>query len=88
MIHDDLHMMPPTTSFALDEDRMDHKYRYARRIFDLSRELVLFGRQRTMDALRLDDTSSGLEASRAGSRSSFFRRLFGTSTGRKRRHSG
>jgi len=57
MIHNDLHMMPPTTSFALGRDRhqerMDRKYRHARHIFDLSRKFFLFGRDRAIDALRL-----------------------------------
>ena len=59
MIHDDLHMMPPTTSFALDhgshQERMDRKYRYARYIFDLARKFFLFGRDRAIEALRLQD---------------------------------
>ena len=65
MIHNDLHMMPPTTSFALDHDRhqerMDRKYRHARHVFDLSRKFFLFGRARAIDALRLDDAGAVLE---------------------------
>ena len=65
MIHNDLHMMPPTTSFALDherhQERMDRKYRHARHIFDLSRKFFLFGRERAIDALRLDGTGAVLE---------------------------
>ncbi len=65
MIHNDLHMMPPSTSFALGHDRhqerMDRKYRYERHIFDLSRRFFLFGRERAIDALRLDDAGSLLE---------------------------
>ena len=45
MIHNDLHMMPPRTSFALDhaghQERMDRKYRYERHIFDLSRRFFV-----------------------------------------------
>ena len=65
MIHNDLHMMPPTTSFALGRDRhqerMDRKYRHARHIFDLSRKFFLFGRERAIDALRLGNAGSVLE---------------------------
>jgi S-adenosylmethionine-diacylgycerolhomoserine-N-methlytransferase len=65
MIHNDLHMMPPSTSFALDhgrhQERMDRKYRYERHIFDLSRRFFLFGRERAIAALRLDDARSVLE---------------------------
>ena len=65
MIHNDLHMMPPTTTFALDherhQERMDRKYRYERHIFDLSRRFFLFGRERAIAALRLQDAASVLE---------------------------
>ena len=65
MSHNDLHKMPTTTSFALDhgrhQERMDRKYRHARHIFDLSRKFFLFGRERAIDALRLDDAGSVLE---------------------------
>jgi S-adenosylmethionine-diacylgycerolhomoserine-N-methlytransferase len=65
MIHNDLHMMPPSTTFALDhgrhQERMDRKYRYERHIFDLSRRFFLFGRERAIEALRLDDAGSVLE---------------------------
>jgi S-adenosylmethionine-diacylgycerolhomoserine-N-methlytransferase len=65
MIHDDLHFMPPTTSFAFDDsrhqERMDRRYRYQRHVFDLSRKLVLFGRNRAIAALRLGDARSVLE---------------------------
>jgi len=65
MIHNDLHMMPPTTTFALDherhQERMDRKYRYERHIFDLSRRFFLFGRERAIAALRLQDARSVLE---------------------------
>jgi hypothetical protein len=41
MVHDDLHFMPPTTSFLFDDsrhqERMDRRYRYQRHVFDLSR---------------------------------------------------
>jgi S-adenosylmethionine-diacylgycerolhomoserine-N-methlytransferase len=64
MIHNDLHLMPPTTSFAVDhgrhQERMDRKYRHALHIFDLSRNFP-FGRERAIDALRLDDAGSVLE---------------------------
>ena len=57
MIHDDLHFMPPRTSFVFDDsrhqERMDRRYRYQRHVFDLSRKLVLFGRDRAIAALRL-----------------------------------
>lgn len=65
MIHDDLHLMPPTTSFAFDasrhQERMDRKYRHARHVFDLTRKFFLFGRERAIDALRLGDAGSVLE---------------------------
>jgi S-adenosylmethionine-diacylgycerolhomoserine-N-methlytransferase len=65
MIHNDLHMMPPTTTFVLDHDRhqerMDRKYRYERHIFDLSRRFFLFGRERAIAVLRLQDAASVLE---------------------------
>jgi S-adenosylmethionine-diacylgycerolhomoserine-N-methlytransferase len=65
MIHNDLHMMPPSTTFALDhgrhQERMDRKYRYERHIFDLSRRFFLFGRDRAIAALRLQDAASVLE---------------------------
>jgi S-adenosylmethionine-diacylgycerolhomoserine-N-methlytransferase len=65
MIHDDLHFMPPTTSFVFDDtrhqERMDRRYRYRRHIFDLSRRLVLFGRERAIAALRLDDAHAAVE---------------------------
>jgi S-adenosylmethionine-diacylgycerolhomoserine-N-methlytransferase len=65
MIHNDLHMMPPSTSFALGHDRhqerMDQKYRYERHVFDLSRKFFLFGRERAIAALRLQDARSVLE---------------------------
>ena len=64
-MHDDLHFMPPTTSFMFDDrrhqERMDRKYRYARHIFDLSRKFFLFGRERAIAALRLQDAGSVLE---------------------------
>jgi hypothetical protein len=54
MIHNDLHMMPPTTSFALDDERylkcMDRRYRRAQHLFNLFRKLFPFGRQRATDA--------------------------------------
>ena len=65
MIHDDLHFMPPTTSFVFDDsrhqERMDRRYRYQRHVFDLSRKLILFGRDRAIAALRLGDARSVLE---------------------------
>ena len=65
MIHNDLHMMPPTTTFVLDherhQERMDRKYRYERHIFDLSRRFFLFGRERAIASLRLQDAGSVLE---------------------------
>ena len=65
MIHDDLHFMPPRTSFVFDDsrhqERMDRRYRYQRHVFDLSRKLVLFGRDRAIAALRLGDARSVLE---------------------------
>jgi len=65
MIHDDLRLMPPTTTFALDptrhQERMDRKYRYERHIFDLSRKFFLFGRERAIDCLCLEDAASVLE---------------------------
>jgi S-adenosylmethionine-diacylgycerolhomoserine-N-methlytransferase len=65
MIHDDLHIMPPTTSFAFDacchQARMDRKYRYERHVFDLSRKFFLFGRERAIEALRLNDAGSVVE---------------------------
>lgn len=65
MVHDDLHVMPPTTSFIFDDsrhqERMDRRYRYERHVFDLSRRLVLFGRERAIAALRLGDARSVLE---------------------------
>lgn len=57
MIHDDLHLMPPTTSFAFDDrrhaERMDRRYPWLRHI--------LFGRARAIAALRLADAHSILE---------------------------
>ena len=65
MIHDDLHFMPPTTSFAFDDSRhqarMDRRYRYQRHVFDLSRKFILFGRERAIAALRLGEARSVLE---------------------------
>jgi S-adenosylmethionine-diacylgycerolhomoserine-N-methlytransferase len=65
MIHDDLHFMPPTTSFMFDDnrhqERMDRRYRYQRHVFDLSRKFILFGRDRAIAALRLGDARSVLE---------------------------
>ena len=65
MFHDDLHFMPPTTSFVFDDsrhqERMDRRYRYQRHVFDLSRKLILFGRDRAIAALRLGDACSVLE---------------------------
>jgi S-adenosylmethionine-diacylgycerolhomoserine-N-methlytransferase len=65
MIHDDLHFMPPTTSFVFDDsrhqERMDRRYRYQRHVFDLSRKFILFGRERAIAALRLGDARSVLE---------------------------
>lgn len=65
MVHDDLHFMPPTTSFLFDDsrhqERMDRRYRYQRHIFDLSRRFILFGRDRAIAALRLGEASSVLE---------------------------
>ena len=65
MIHDDLHFMPPTTSFVFDDShhqkRMDRRYRYQRHVFDLSRKLILFGSDRAIAALRLGDARSVLE---------------------------
>jgi hypothetical protein len=54
MIHDDLHMMPPTTSFALDHERhlksMDRRYRRAQHFFHLFHRFFPFGRRRATDA--------------------------------------
>jgi S-adenosylmethionine-diacylgycerolhomoserine-N-methlytransferase len=65
MIYDDLHFMPPTTSFVFDDsrhqERMDRRYRRQRHVFDLSRKLILFGRERAIAALRLGDARSFLE---------------------------
>ena len=65
MVHDDLHFMPPTTSFAFDDsrhqERMDRRYHYQRHFFDLSRKFILFGRERAITALRLGDARSVLE---------------------------
>lgn len=65
MVHDDLHFMPPTTSFVFDDsrhrERMDRRYRYQRHVFDLSRKLILFGRERAIAALRLGEAPSVLE---------------------------
>lgn len=65
MIHDDLHFMPPTTTFVFDDSRhqkrMDRRYRYQRHVFDLSRKFILFGRDRAIAALRLDHARSVLE---------------------------
>lgn len=65
MARDDLHFMPPTTSFVFDDsrhqERMDRRYRYQRHIFDLSRKFILFGRERAIEALRLGDACSVLE---------------------------
>jgi len=65
MVHDDLHFMPPTTSFVFDDsrhqERMDRRYRCQRHIFDLSRKFILFGRERAIAALRLDDARAVLE---------------------------
>jgi S-adenosylmethionine-diacylgycerolhomoserine-N-methlytransferase len=65
MIHDDLHFMPPTTSFMFDDsqhqERMDRRYRYQRHVFDLSRKFILLGRERAIAALRLDHARSVLE---------------------------
>jgi S-adenosylmethionine-diacylgycerolhomoserine-N-methlytransferase len=65
MVHDDLHFMPPTTSFLFDDsrhqERMDRRYRYQRHIFDLSRRFILFGRDRAIAALRLGEARSVLE---------------------------
>ena len=65
MVHDDLHFMPPTTSFVFDDsrhqERMDRRYRHQRHIFDLSRKFILFGRERAIAALRLGDARSVLE---------------------------
>jgi S-adenosylmethionine-diacylgycerolhomoserine-N-methlytransferase len=65
MTHGDFHTKPPTTSFVIDptchQERMDRKYRYARHVFDLTRKFFLFGRERAIDALRLDGASSVLE---------------------------
>ena len=90
MIHNDLHMMPPTTSFTVDHDRhkerMDREYRYERHIFDLSCKFFLFGRERTIDALRLDHTGSVYEARQAATWGSYLWRLFGAFAGRNRNH--
>jgi S-adenosylmethionine-diacylgycerolhomoserine-N-methlytransferase len=40
---------------------MDRRYRYQRHVFDLSRRLILFGRDRAIAALRLGDARSVLE---------------------------
>lgn len=49
MIHDDLHMMPPTTSFALDHpERLRSGCRRAQHLFNLFRTLFLFGRRRAI----------------------------------------
>jgi hypothetical protein len=49
MIHDDLHMMPPTTSFALDHpERLGGRDRRAQHLFNLFRTVFLFGRQRAI----------------------------------------
>jgi S-adenosylmethionine-diacylgycerolhomoserine-N-methlytransferase len=65
MIHDDLHLMPPTTTFALDpthhHERMNRKYRYERHVFDLSGKFFLFGRERAIEHLRLEGAGSVLE---------------------------
>jgi S-adenosylmethionine-diacylgycerolhomoserine-N-methlytransferase len=65
MVHDDLHFMPPTTSFVFDDsrhqERMDRRYRYQRHIFDLSRKFILFGRERAIAALSPSDARSVLE---------------------------
>jgi S-adenosylmethionine-diacylgycerolhomoserine-N-methlytransferase len=65
MVHDDLHFMPPTTSFVFDDsrhqERMDRRYRYQRHIFDLSRKFILFGRERAIAALRLGEARAVLE---------------------------
>jgi hypothetical protein len=51
MIHDDLHMMPPTTSFALDHpERLGGRDRRAQPLFNLFRTVFLFGRQRARSA--------------------------------------
>jgi hypothetical protein len=54
MIHNDLHMMPPTTSFALDHERhlkcMDRRYHHAQHLFNLLRKFFPFGHQRATDA--------------------------------------
>ena len=65
MIHDDLHFMPPTTTFAFDDsrhrERMDRRYRYRRHVFDLTRRFLLPGRDRAIAALRLGEAESVLE---------------------------
>ena len=65
MIHDDLHFMPPTTTFMFDDnqhqERMDRRYRYQRHVFDLSRKFILFGRDRAIAALHLGNARSALE---------------------------
>ena len=65
MVHDDLHFMPPTTSFMFDDsrhrERMDRRYHYQRHVFDLSRKFILFGRERAIAALHLSDARSVLE---------------------------
>ena len=65
MTHDDLHFMPPTTSFMFDDsrhqERMDRRYRYQRHVFDLTRKVPLFGRDRAIAALRLGEARSVLE---------------------------
>ena len=57
MIHDDSHLMPPTTSFAFDDRRrdegMDRRYPWLQHI--------LFGRARAIASLRLGGASSMLE---------------------------
>ena len=64
-MHDDLHFMPPTTSFLFDDsrhhERMDRRYRYQRHVFDLTRKFLLFGRDRAIAALRLGEARSVLE---------------------------
>lgn len=65
MIHDDLHFMPPTTTFAFDDsrhrERMDRRYRYQRHVFDLTRRFLLPGRDRAIAALRLGEAEAVLE---------------------------
>ena len=54
MIHNDLHMMPPTASLALDHERrlecMDRRYRRAQQLFSLIRGFFRLGGQRAADA--------------------------------------